>query len=60
MKDFGGVTFWSVLMILVGAVFLGVNLGVLSRELARYWPLILVVIGLVGLSGGLGTGKKKK
>lgn len=50
--SFYDMTFWSVGLILVGAVMLGVNLGIISPDVQRFWPVILVLLGLIGLSSG--------
>lgn len=47
------ITFWSVVLILVGVLLLAKNLGLLSPALVRFWPVGLVILGLVGLSGDL-------
>ena len=36
---------YALLTILLGLVFLGVNLGWLSADLIKYWPILLVIIG---------------
>ncbi|MDE2047021.1 MAG: hypothetical protein KGJ44_01290 [Betaproteobacteria bacterium] len=46
-----------IVLIVLGAIFLAGNLGWLSmRELgaltARYWPVILIVVGAIGLLSG--------
>jgi len=43
-------TFWSVMLIFVGVSLLGINLGVVSSQLIKFWPMIFIVLGLVGLS----------
>ena len=50
-------TFWFALLTLLGAAILGVNLGVINSQVVQYWPMILVILGLLGLSGGLGIKK---
>lgn len=45
--------FWYVLIVLVGVGWLAVNLGLINPMMTRYWPVILVIVGLAGLSGGL-------
>lgn len=45
---------WPVVLIVLGAVFLAANLGLISfgelrQLLARWWPLILIAIGVAGL-----------
>ena len=45
--------FWSVLIVLVGVGWLAVNLGLIDPAMSRYWPIILVIVGLLGLSGGI-------
>ena len=56
--DEGGV-FWPVFLILVGTAILLVNVGILPPDTWRFWPLILVFLGLFKLSG-FGTPEKKK
>ena len=46
-------TFWSVLIVLVGVGWLAVNLGLIDPAMTRYWPIILVIVGLLGLTGGI-------
>jgi hypothetical protein len=45
-----GLVFWGVALITAGAVALAIQSGVIAgdsaRELWRYWPLVLVVIGI--------------
>src|SRR5258708_33725907 len=46
--------FWPAILIVLGVVALGVNLGAISGgrlyRLADLWPLILIVIGMVSIS----------
>jgi hypothetical protein len=51
--------FWPVYVIIVGAIILLVNLGVLNRGLTAFWPLIFILPGLLKLSA-FGTPEKKK
>ncbi|WP_348945498.1 DUF5668 domain-containing protein [Chitinibacter sp. FCG-7] len=42
----------SIILLLIGAVFLGVNLGWwpgVMNLLATWWPLILIAVGISGL-----------
>lgn len=55
--DEGGV-FWPAFLILVGAAILLVNLGILPPETWRFWPIILILLGLIKLAG-FGPHKKK-
>lgn len=50
--------FWPVYVIIVGAIILLVNLGLLSRGLAAFWPIIFIIPGLLKLST-FGTSEKK-
>lgn len=43
--------FWPLTLIFVGTIVMMVNIGVLPMVLWKFWPILLVVIGLVGLSG---------
>jgi membrane-bound ClpP family serine protease len=38
--------FWSMLLIVVGAVLLLTNLGIISAEVWTWWPILLIVIGI--------------
>lgn len=49
--------FWPVFAILVGALALMVNLGYLPAGTVRYWPVLLVVWGLMKIAD---TGEVKK
>ena len=42
--------FIAVSLIFLGVMFLARNLGLISDDLAKYWPIILVILGLWGLS----------
>lgn len=42
--------FIAVSLIFLGVMFLARNLGLIPDELAMYWPIILVILGLWGLS----------
>jgi len=41
--------FWPVALIVMGLVFLASSLGMLPKDFANLWPLLLVVVGLGGL-----------
>lgn len=43
--------FWPLTLIFVGTLVMMLNIGVLPMVLWKFWPVVLVVIGLVGLSG---------
>jgi hypothetical protein len=58
MKE-GGL-FWPVFLIFVGTVILLVNLGILPEQTWRYWPLILIIPGLLKLSGIVDSDDSKK
>lgn len=58
MKE-GGL-FWPVFLILVGTAILLVNLGILPPDSWRFWPVIIIIPGLLKLSGfGMDEEKKK-
>ncbi len=42
--------FIAVSLIFLGVMFLAYNLGLIPDELVTYWPIILVILGLWGLS----------
>lgn len=42
--------FIAVSLIFLGVMLLARNLGLIPDELAMYWPIILVILGLWGLS----------
>ena len=42
--------FVAVSLIFLGVMLLARNLGLIPDELAMYWPIILVILGLWGLS----------
>ncbi|MFC1654000.1 LiaI-LiaF-like domain-containing protein [Patescibacteria group bacterium] len=46
-------TFWAVVLIFVGVFLLARNLGLIPDQLALFWPVLLVMLGLIGLSQGL-------
>ncbi len=51
--------FAPVFLILVGALILLWNVGILPPGSWRFWPLILIIPGLIKISGfGDGLGKK--
>ena len=58
--------FWPLTLIFVGTLVMMINVGVLPMVMWKFWPILLVVIGLVGLSGSCDdckmktTSKKKK
>lgn len=43
--------FWPLTLIFVGALIMMMNVGILPAGLWKFWPVLLVVVGLVGLSG---------
>ena len=51
-RDEERMSFWAgmdlidhLLIIILGVVFLFVNLGVMDRELIMYWPVLLIIWG---------------
>ena len=44
--------FWPLTLVFVGVIVLMINLGVLSSSLLRVWPIVLVIIGLIGITSG--------
>ena len=38
--------FYILLLLLIGVMLLGVNLGFLSGNIYAYWPVILIVVAL--------------
>jgi len=38
--------FFGIVILLLGVVFLGTNLGFLSMEFLNWWPILLVLWGL--------------
>ncbi len=52
--------FWPVFLILVGTAILLVNLGVLPAETWRFWPILIILPGLLKLSGFWGEESNKK
>ncbi len=53
--------FWPVFAILVGTLALMVNLGYLPAGTIRYWPVLLVVWGLMKIADtGIPAKKSKK
>lgn len=51
--------FWPVTLVLIGSILLLVKLGFLPAAILSYWPVLLIVFGLMGLSNVDG-GKRKK
>jgi len=37
---------YLILIILTGAVLLGINLGVLEKTWIAYWPVLLIIVGI--------------
>lgn len=52
--------FWPVFAILVGVLALMVNLGYLPAGTVRYWPVLLVIWGLMKIADPGEPGKKPK
>lgn len=42
--------FWPIVLILVGSLILMVKVQILPAEILSYWPVLLIVFGLMGLS----------
>lgn len=51
--------FWPVVAIMLGVVILMINMGYLPAGIARYWPILPVIWGLVKISENE-EGKKGK
>lgn len=54
--------FGALVLILVGGIFLLINLGILPVDemkalLAKWWPLILIVIGVLSLTRSRRSGE---
>lgn len=41
--------FWPAALVVMGFLFLGVNIGLLPRDFFNLWPLLLIIVGLGGL-----------
>lgn len=52
--------FWPVSAILLGVIVLMINLGYLPKATALYWPILLVLWGLMKLVESEGPVGKKK
>ena len=52
MNSRGGAVFWALILIVVGAVFLLRNVGLLSVDWGVIWPVLLIVFGGAMLLGG--------
>lgn len=51
--------FWPVYLILVGTAILLVNVGMLPQTVKAFWPLVIIIPGLIKLSGFGKTEEKK-
>lgn len=40
--------FWPLSLIVMGALFLSANLGIVPPEFWNLWPLLLIIVGLGG------------
>lgn len=38
--------FYILLLVLIGFILLGVNLGLVTSQIIAYWPILLIVIAL--------------
>lgn len=54
----GNKVFWPVAAVLVGTLALMVNLGYLPRMTLSYWPVLLVIWGLIKISSIEAVAKK--
>lgn len=45
--------FFAVALIFIGSLLLARNLGLIPDKMAELWPVILVLLGLLGLSNVL-------
>lgn len=41
-----GKVFWGILLVLVGLFILFHNLGFVSRDIIRFWPVLLILWGI--------------
>lgn len=38
--------FYVLLLVLIGFVLLGVNLGMITGQIIAYWPVLLIIVAL--------------
>jgi hypothetical protein len=41
-----GRVFWGIVLVLVGLFILSHNLGFVSRDIIRFWPVLLILWGI--------------
>jgi uncharacterized membrane protein len=46
MRISGHALFWGLLLIILGALLLLSNLGIITQSIWDYWPVIFIIIGL--------------
>jgi hypothetical protein len=42
----GGKIFWGLVLIVVGVLILLDNLGYVSGDIIRFWPVLLILLGI--------------
>ncbi len=42
----GNKIFWALVLIIVGLLILSHNLGYIREEIVRYWPVLLILLGI--------------
>jgi phage shock protein C len=47
---------WGIILVFLGVVFLLSNYGIVSADIGKLWPVILVIVGI----GMLYKGQEKK
>jgi len=45
-KRRGGKVFWGLVLILIGVLILLDNLGYLSHDIIRFWPVLVIIWGI--------------
>jgi hypothetical protein len=47
----GNKVFWALVLIAIGALILLHNLGYIGEDIIRYWPVIIILLGIKRLIG---------
>jgi len=42
----GNKLFWALVLIAIGALILLHNLGYIGQDVVRYWPVIIILLGI--------------
>lgn len=45
-KRRGGKVFWGLILILIGVLILLDNLGYLTHDIIRFWPVLVIIWGI--------------